>query len=272
MGPINIRYHVISLAAVFLALGMGILVGSNTNFFGITSLIDKQNSVIERLENNYREMRRETREIKSTLGSTEQYVKLLEDTVVPRLYKDRLTGIRLGSISVGCADESATETVFFSQIKHTGANVLFKMRLSEQGFDSIATATPDFFNLFSAELIGMPNPSYKPVSKPIAREFINEGAVIEGGFGGNVDGVVVSLCPAVSEDFIEDRLIPLEKSISAKGGMVLNVAYEKNARYKERFTKASMAYNEKIDGLPGQVEAITYIEDTTGARNQGDGN
>lgn len=74
MSP-EFRYHVASLAAVFFALGIGILIG--TTFVG-TRIVDRQTGLIGRLEARVDTLRRESRE----RDQTEAALRLAQPTLV----------------------------------------------------------------------------------------------------------------------------------------------------------------------------------------------
>lgn len=86
----DFRYHVASLAAVFLALGIGILVG--TAFVG-APVVDRQTRLIRRLETNVGELRRETRE-------RERFEDGLRRSL-PALVRGKLAGRRVFVLQTG---------------------------------------------------------------------------------------------------------------------------------------------------------------------------
>ena len=82
---INLRYHIVSLTAVFLALGLGILTG--------TTVIDQE--VVKGLRANTRALQTDLNEKRDQVGRLERQVDLYEgfsDAVVPPLLQGTLAG------------------------------------------------------------------------------------------------------------------------------------------------------------------------------------
>ncbi len=99
----DIRYHIASLAAVFLALGIGILIG--TAFVG-APVVQRQTTLIRRLEGNVGDLRRET----AARDNTEKALSAL----VPGLISGKLAGQRVLVVQTGSysdATNAAVETL-----------------------------------------------------------------------------------------------------------------------------------------------------------------
>jgi hypothetical protein len=94
----DFRYHVASLSAIFLALGIGILVG--TAFVG-TKVVDRQTTAVNRLTKETIELRKETHE-------REQTEKTLQDAL-PLLVKETLIGKTVLVVQVGSGREAAEQ-------------------------------------------------------------------------------------------------------------------------------------------------------------------
>jgi hypothetical protein len=93
---INLRYHIVSLTAVFLALGLGILTG--------TTVIDQE--VVKGLRNNTRALQSDLNEMRDQVTLLERQIDLYEgfsDAVVPPL----LQGVLAGRAVVVLADRNA---------------------------------------------------------------------------------------------------------------------------------------------------------------------
>lgn len=91
---INLRYHIVSLTAVFLALGLGVLAG--------TTVIDQR--VVESLEANTRALQRTIDSKETEIGELKSQVALLEgltDAVVPSLLRGRLPGASVALLTDG---------------------------------------------------------------------------------------------------------------------------------------------------------------------------
>ncbi len=90
---IDYKYHIASLVAVFLALGIGILIGST--LLGNDALIDYQKQVTNGLENQLQSLRKanETVQVRAnTLETDSNMHKQFEKQVLPVLAAGKLTG------------------------------------------------------------------------------------------------------------------------------------------------------------------------------------
>ncbi len=107
----DFRYHVASLSAVFLALGIGILIG--TAFVG-AKVVDRQTLLMTRLNSNFAELRKETKERELTEQSLQQ--------AVPRLVKQSLLGKRVLVVQIGALTEAVDQVN--KTLALTGAEVV----------------------------------------------------------------------------------------------------------------------------------------------------
>lgn len=80
---VSYKYHLVSLAAVFLALAAGILIGSN--LVGSEAIVQQQNSLVTRLEQDFKKLRLENDELHAQLmalteqlAEAEKKVKVVE--------------------------------------------------------------------------------------------------------------------------------------------------------------------------------------------------
>ena len=90
---IDYKYHIASLVAVFLALGIGILIGST--MLGNDTLIEYQKQVTDRLENQLQSMRETNESIQAKASALEVdsgIHKQFEKEVLPVLVTGRLEG------------------------------------------------------------------------------------------------------------------------------------------------------------------------------------
>ncbi|MDI6906058.1 MAG: copper transporter, partial [Thermoanaerobacterales bacterium] len=80
---INLRYHIVSLVAVFLALGIGILIGSAV--LGNDTIAKSQQQVADRLEKHLNELRHENEVVRQQLAALQA-----ENAVQRQFSKDAL--------------------------------------------------------------------------------------------------------------------------------------------------------------------------------------
>lgn len=256
MGPINLRYHVISLAAVFLALGVGIIVGSNTNFFGFSSLIDRQELVISRLEGNYKEIRKEVKEAKTELKTVQDRSKSLEEEILPKLLNGKLDGLRVGVVIVGqAAGETAGEEPFMARLKTAGAVVSYKMNLPLQRLQELADAAgPGFLTTFAGEL--SQGTAFGASSTDI---LFKEGFVSQGGFEQPVGAILVIIQEDQDLQIMRDYLVPMESVISESDVIIFNVVMNEGEAYSNIFRTRRLNLYGGVSELKGQVDVISGL-------------
>lgn len=88
---IDYKYHITTLVAIFLALGIGMLVGSM--MLGTDFVEGQQQSLVNQLEHDFREMRLQHGLIKSELAAAVETINTYQDfsaQVMPIIIKDKL--------------------------------------------------------------------------------------------------------------------------------------------------------------------------------------
>ncbi|MHB1419682.1 MAG: copper transporter [Bacillota bacterium] len=96
---IDLKYHITSLVAVFLALGVGILTG--TAVIGSDVYVREQQQIVDRLEKDFeflREQNRLSRQEVAVFRSTSDNYQKFAQEIIPELIKDRLKGVRVAII------------------------------------------------------------------------------------------------------------------------------------------------------------------------------
>jgi hypothetical protein len=128
---INLRYHVVSLVAVFLALGLGIVMGS--------TVIDRV--TVDALNNNLKNVRSDvnsTREENRRLAEQVREGQDFADQSLVQVLRDQLPGVPVLVVAVSGIDRRPVETLRQS-LQSAGASlqgtlwVTSKMRLDNEG-------------------------------------------------------------------------------------------------------------------------------------------
>jgi Copper transport outer membrane protein, MctB len=129
---IDFRYHLVSIVAVFLALAIGIVLGSTELQGPAFSLLDKTTS---KLQNELGQVssQRDTAQQQATEG--ELYAQAVEPTVL----RDLLTGRRLLIVTEPGAQSSVVSGITTAAI-HAGATVTGQINLQPKFFDTSGTA------------------------------------------------------------------------------------------------------------------------------------
>jgi len=257
VGPIDIRYHAISIAAVFLALGVGIIVGSSTNFFGITSILARQNNVINRLEDNYKDIRKEVHDTRVELNASKQYSTSLENDVIPRLLSGKLDGLRFGVVTVGDLQEEATEGSLIGPLKSAGAANAFDLHVTPEKLTELAGQDAGVFVAqFGKEIL-----RGAAFGSKYTDPFMKDGSVISGGFEKPVDGIVFLIGENVDPKVIRDILIPLETLVQGNKGVALTAVYGVKKDYELIFKTTNILYYSNAETLPAEIDIITHLEE-----------
>lgn len=87
----DIRYHIVSLVAVFLALSLGILLGTVIVEKGI--IVQQVQEQVESLEKKYDEIRTENRELKSQVELSDLFQTQVYNSLVPGKLADRKVAV-----------------------------------------------------------------------------------------------------------------------------------------------------------------------------------
>ncbi|MDI6602175.1 MAG: copper transporter [Thermoanaerobacteraceae bacterium] len=119
---VNIKFYVITIASIFLALGIGIFIGFNLDSQEL--YVEQQNSLIEEMTQRFDEIKQENLNLNSKITELQNNLNLYEEyakTLFPFFAKDRLNGINVAVIET-------TDDYIYSSLKGTltsaGANVV----------------------------------------------------------------------------------------------------------------------------------------------------
>jgi hypothetical protein len=113
---LDMRYHIASLVAVFIALAIGILLGTVIVDKGI--LVQQQQALVKRIETNFNSLREENKTLKTELDLE----KRLTSGVYPLSVKGRLEGQNL-AIIVTTKKQDVTLSEIADGLGTAGANV-----------------------------------------------------------------------------------------------------------------------------------------------------
>ncbi|MFY9265024.1 MAG: copper transporter [Solirubrobacterales bacterium] len=115
---IDFRYHAMSLAAVFVALALGLLLGVT---IGDTDLLTNVRGNLERsLREDVNDARRESATTRRQLESRDQFIRI----AYPQMVAGRLTGLRVGVVGSSGATRDVLESVGRA-IQPAGAELKF---------------------------------------------------------------------------------------------------------------------------------------------------
>jgi hypothetical protein len=181
----DFRYHVVSLAAVFLALVLGILVGVAISDPQLADRIDKRalQDRVSRLEGDVADAQARLQEQRAA----EAYVARTYDAVM----HDRLAGMRIAVLVVGSGDRIRADVV--DAIDAAGGSIVrirsIRVPVAD-GIEESLTPTQSSASAVGRELGSeFVSGAESPVWDELGEQLVLEQ---EGPFDGEVDGVVVA--------------------------------------------------------------------------------
>ncbi|MEN6328461.1 MAG: copper transporter [Syntrophomonas sp.] len=274
---IDLRYHIASLVGIFLALGLGILIGST--IVGDNLLVDQQKKMIDRLEQQFYSLRERENDLVATNNYKDQIIANYENysqTLLPPLVKEHLVDYKIALVVSGGSDVPAG---MLNALSVAGAQVTSK---------AVVLAN---MNLDSAELLERVRAFYKAdknVSKDVLRQylagsvalaitnqaepelikFIQSNEIIK--FSGDnsipLNGVIVlGGTNNVSSNFASSFDHALIGALSSTGVKMFGV--EKSDAvysYMPEFQKNNISTIDNVNLSPGQISLVYAMEGEPG--------
>jgi hypothetical protein len=124
---INFRYHVVSLTAVFLALAIGLVLGTAALNGPVA---DNLNSQVSSLSNRNDQLREEARQLQNQVDSQADFVR----ETAPMLLANRLAGRSVLLVTTDTADGKHRDAVA-QALQQSGAKLTGKLRLNDRFTD-----------------------------------------------------------------------------------------------------------------------------------------
>jgi Copper transport outer membrane protein, MctB len=252
----DLRYHLASLTAVFVALVLGILIG-----IGLAATETVRDRDFENLERDVASLRSELEAANARADRLDllqkDTTKFIDDSY-PALMHDRLAGKRFGLVFAGSIDERVRE-----QIERTladgGADGLTRIRALElpldrqlaarvlagggpfeayEGEDDLGSLGQDL----AAEFVeGGETPLWSALSQQIVEEQ-------EGGFRRPVDGVIVARTAEPQRGATTQFLAGLYRGLAARGEPAVGVQVtDANPSAIETFSRRDLSTVDDLD-------------------------
>lgn len=269
---IDMRYHIVSLVAVFLALGLGILLGFA--LLGNGTIVQEQRAMIERLEADFAGLRQDQAQLESTLKEQKAVIDFDNQfgrEILPLLVKDMLLGRRVAVIRTGDALTDKSYKDIANALKLAGAKVV-SLTTFLRGVDFADPVQKQQ----TLEALGLPSDYRKDLSEELfgaaAREiatgqsgttlgYLQDSAVVQasGDFSKPVDAVIIiggandplrSTCRTIDLPMIA-ALRRMGVAVVAAEPVKVEVSYMRD--YRQR----GVTTVDNIDGIPGHV-ALVY--------------
>ncbi|MBE0467833.1 MAG: copper transporter [Candidatus Desulforudis sp.] len=264
---IDIRYHIASLVAVFLALGIGILVGSS--ILGVDTLASQQEQIAERLENHLNELREENRMVRAEVTALEAEIDLqsqfLKD-VLPFLVGGRLDGYQIALVEISTYP---VDHDLRGLLKNAGAEVVSTTRIPgdlnveghEENLLSLGLPAPASRDELHGLLAGELARAVVEGPSPLVEYLTGEGLISVGGeYGRPLDAAVLlgggdsTAAPAAVLGFpIIDRLQGYGLRVCGVEERAAPVSFIKEFQAKLACTV------DNIDTTPGQFALVLVL-------------
>ncbi|MFA5384960.1 MAG: copper transporter [Eubacteriales bacterium] len=271
---IDLRYHIASLVAVFLALGLGILVGGI--FLKSDILVNRQKELTDRLEVQIEQLRQKNETVEKELSSLKLNYKAqgdFEKQVLPLLVKGRLQGYQLAVVE--------TNNYSFSN------NIIEAIQLSGAEVSSVTTLIGDLNEPANKELLkgqkGWENVNENQLAAHLAGEIVrgllgedNSGQInslveaglikVSGEYGKPLMGVVIAggsqeheIVKISSVDLPMIDLL-LARQIPVYGVEETITSYS----YMKEYQKKRISTVDNIDTVSGQAALVMAIAGQAG--------
>lgn len=268
---INIKYFIVTIAAVFFSLGIGIMIGFNLNNSEIFT--QQQIKLVDDMDKKLNELRVKNDEMNNQLVEKDKSIEIYNEFVnsyYEDLIKDRLVDKNLLIIQT-------TDDYFFSDISQwaaiSGANIHTYLTINSNNFNSLTIAQyPDLFTedsldteklfnyiinltsennslkLAELEQLGI----LKIVSTSNNQEPFNQVVLL----GGELEE---------SKEKIEKVDLALARSISSKNIPIV-FAEESNANYSsiEQFKNLKISTVDNVDQAIGRISLSVVLSGVDG--------
>lgn len=155
---LDLRYHIVSLVAVFIALGTGILVG-----VGLSSppSIEKWRLHVEKQFKAFRKENQSLQKQKAEGDRVQEYDQRFLKSVLPLLVQQRLKGVRVAILQTADPNDASFKDQLDATLKEAGALVASVTRLRPE-FEMMA---PELQTKLMARLMLQTPEESKPLSR-----------------------------------------------------------------------------------------------------------
>lgn len=272
----DFRYHALSLAAVFIALVVGLLLGVAIG--GNELVSSAREDIRDSLRNDVREANREREEAEASAREQAQFA----EEAYPILADDQLRGRRIGLVVLG--DDDGAPDLIRRALEPTGADLAF-VAVVRESFELEALAERSRGTRY-AQIVRDPE-LLDDLGRRVGIQMVEGGRLVRqlrtplldplSGSFGNVDGVIVMRPSDPPEDeAAAERLAALQDGIAR--GLVQTdvrvVGVERRASepsHIDWFRDREMSTVDNIDEYAGRAAMVFVLAGAQGAYGRGDG-
>ncbi|HBQ85935.1 MAG TPA: copper transporter, partial [Syntrophomonas sp.] len=274
---IDLRYHIASLVAIFLALGLGVLIGSTMVSDDV--MVAQQQKMIDRLEEQFYALRDKENTLVAENEKSKKIIDNYENfsqSILPQLVTGRLVGTQVAVMVTGTEDIPAgmlnafslaganvtSKTVLLPNISMNDANIRNNI-IKYYGLDS--GANRDVMRQKVAETMGA---VLSNQADPEAVEFLEQNNLVKlnGNYNVAVSAVIIvgganDLTVYFPDSFDRSLINSVAAAgIKAYGTETSQVKYS----YMSRLQQNNITTVDNIDLGPGQISVILSMQGEQG--------
>lgn len=267
----DFRYHIVSLVAVFLALGIGILVGTMVVERGV--LTEQERALIEKLEEDFGKLRAENQKLTGETQADQRF----QQAVLPYLVAGHLNQKKV-AVVVTTALDNSVEKRLGETIQQAGGKLVSTTTLrgelglnGKENMDKIAQAigasgspTKELKGKLLTEIARAVATAQNP---KLVTELGNLGVLkAEGSYDAAVDAVVVvGGVPDGATTAAEATDVPLLKALLSHNIAVVGCEISTSkGSYMRDYQRAGVPTVDNIDSLIGQIAVVYVLEGQAG--------
>jgi len=271
---IDMRYHVISLVAVLLALGIGILLGTTLVERG---LISEQKSQITSLKKTFGEIKDKNNQLHEELTTYEDFAS----QVSPYLISNALVGRSLALIDTAGANGADAETTK-KAIASAGGNVPVSIEMADPKVYSDVKVLNSLAQIFQmpADAEALRQRVYSEVanqlvtaSNPAVLDALEKAGVLQmnGTLTGPLSGgIMLSSDEKADPDELAKSDVPLIKALVAVGFPLIGVGGDKtDDKVLQTYKANGISTADHINTVPGQTAMVMALSGRGGSYGTG---
>ncbi|MBE3579564.1 MAG: copper transporter [Caldanaerobacter subterraneus] len=274
---INIKYYVLTIASIFVALGVGIFIGFMLDGQKIFS--EQQTAIINELEQKFKDLQAENANLKNTvqeLNKEINYYNQYHQIIFPELVANRLTGVKVAII------ETTNEFIFSGMrnaLLKAGATIE-SITIIKEGFDAGDELEVQNLINFLSNKYGVsidPKRLNEFVSQKLAHAIVTgqdvdlinylklNGYIDFTGMPGNVDFVIIAGGSNNKENNVNYVDVPIIKEVKLLNIPIVGVEQsDVKYSYMEAYKKQHISTIDNVDSIIGQTSLIMVMEGKEG--------
>lgn len=266
---VDLKYHIVSIIGIFLALGIGILIGST--LVSDDLMAGQQRKMIDALEEKFTSLREREVDLIAENESKDQVIKNYENfsqAMLPMVVENRLQGQRIAVVVTGGMDVPAgmlntlaksgasltSQTIVLSSINMRDAALRDKII---EFYQLEPDASSDILRQRVAQSVAMLMCNQ---GDPSTTQFLQQNKLVKfsGDYNQPVDHIVImggaeSLGATFMDSFdapLIDFLLKQEKAISGVEASYASVSF------METYQKFNITTVDNVDFSPGQISLV----------------